>query len=223
MRALVVAALLVMVAALSLAEEVPHAEPMRPGVAAGMGVDYISPMDIVDMINGNYRPTSKVDDFHAGVDFFVAGFIPLSREWMLKIEYAFLLNTYNITGMFGPGEFTMKAHMPTLVLHYMLVDGGLYNLSAGLGGGFHMGKLATEYGTLVDSYSSNGFGGVAEVQGNTAISEHLFVHLGGSIRWERIGELRNDAGTSPGINANGKPVRMSWFSAGARIGVSCYF
>jgi hypothetical protein len=201
----------------------PVLDPLRPGVAAGMGVDYLNPRDIIDMINGQFQPGVRQPDFHAGVEFFGAGFIPLSPRWMLKIEYAYLLNSYNIEGTFGPGELTMKEHLPTVYLHYYLIDEGLYNLSGGIGLGYHLGTLGINYGTLVDSYTANGPGGALDLQGNSAISEHLFVHLGGQARWEFLGELRNAAGKSPGINARGGAVTMNSFSVGARIGVSYYF
>jgi hypothetical protein len=199
------------------------AERMRPGIAAGMGVEYLAPWDIVDMINGGFRPAERLPEFHAGVNFFAAGFVPLSTDWMLKIEYAYLLNTYNLTALLGPGEFTMKVQMPTLFLHYMLVNEKLYNLSAGFGVGYHFGTLSTQYGTLVDTYTATGPGAVLELQGNTAMSEDLFVHLGAQARWEGIGELRNEGDKSPGVNAHGKPPAMSWFGVGARIGVSYFF
>jgi hypothetical protein len=215
---------LMSVVILKAGAEIPiHAEPMRIGVAAGMGVEYLAPNDIVDMINGAFRPSNRLPEFHAGVDFFGAGFLPLSADWMLKFEYAYVLNTYNITGVFGPGDFTMKVHLPTLILHYVLADEGLYNLSAGIGAGYHLGTLSTNYGTLVDSYTADGAGLLAELQGNTATGEHLFVHLGVQARWERIGELKNAAGSSPGINAKGSPATLSWFGVGARIGMSYYF
>ena len=199
------------------------AERMRPGIAAGMGVEYVSPRDIIDMINGGFRPVERLPEFHAGANFFVAGFVPLSADWLLKIEYAYLLNTYNIAALLGPGEFTMTVHMPTLYMHYMLVDEGLYNLSAGLGVGYHFGALSITYGSLIDTYTARGPGAVLELQGNTAMSEDVFVHLGVQARWEGIGELRNAADKSPGVNAQGKPPSLSWFAVGARIGMSYYF
>jgi hypothetical protein len=205
------------------AETPLHAGTMRPGVAAGMGVEYLAPRDIVDMINGAFRPTDRLPEFHAGVNFFGAGFLPLSADWMLKLEYAYVLNTYNISGIFGPGDFTLNAQLPTLVIHYMLADEGLYNLSAGIGAGYHFGTLTTNYGTLVDSYTANGPGLLFEIQGNTATGENLFVHLGVQARWEGIGELKNAAGKSPGINAKGSPATLSWFGVGARLGMSYYF
>lgn len=196
---------------------------LRFGLGAGMGVEYLAPREIVDMINGAFHPATRLPEFHAGVNFFVVGFVPLSADWMLKVEYAYLLNTYNIVGVFGPGEFTMEVQMPSLVLHYMLVNERFYNLSAGLGAGYHVGAFEVHYGTLVDTYKANGIGGILELQGNTAISEDLFVHLGAQARWEGIGVLRNEGGKSPGINAQGEAASMAWFAVGARIGMSYYF
>ena len=206
------------------AGELPSLAPGRPGLVAGMGVDYLTPRDVVDWINGSFVPSQRVPEFHASPSFFVAGFIPLSADWMVKLEYAYQLNTYNIVSpMFGPGDFTMKVHLPTLVLHYMLVDEGLYNVSAGFGVGYHFGTLAVDCWTLVDSYTGSGPGALLELQGNSALGENLFVHLGVNARWEGIGELKNAGGKSPGVGARGEPVAMAWFGVGARIGMSYYF
>lgn len=206
------------------ADTPPALQPSRPGCAAGMGVDYLTSRDIVDWINGGFGPSQRVPEFHASPDFFVMTFLPLSADWMLKVEYAYQLNTYNILSpRFGPGEFTMQVHLPTVVLHYMLVDEGLYNVSAGFGVGYHFGSLVVDCWTQKDTYTGKGPGALLELQGNTALGEDLFVYLGVLARWEGIGELRNDAGNSPGVNARGEPVSMAWFGIGARIGISYYF
>jgi hypothetical protein len=202
----------------------PVLQPSRPGVAAGMAVAYLNPRDVVDWVNGGFAPSRRLDEFHASPNFFVGAFVPLSHDWMLKFEYVYLLNTYNITSpQFGPGEFTMKVHLPSVILHRVLVDEGVYNLSAGLGVGYHFGALNVDCWTLKDTFSAKGLGAILEMQGNTALGENLFVYLGVDARWEGIGEIRNAAGNSPGVNAHGDPVSLSWFGVGARIGLSYYF
>jgi len=73
--------------------------------------------------------------------------------------------------------------MPSLIVEYILVDEELYDVSGGLGGGYHVGVLNLKYSTIDDSYAANGVGMVMMLNGNTALGEDLFVHLAVSARW----------------------------------------
>jgi hypothetical protein len=193
---------------------------LRFAISAGMGVNYISPGDVVDMINGAYKPAQRVGEFHAGADFFGSLRMLLSDEWAVTAEYAYLLNSYNIESGFGPGDFTMTVHMPTLLVHYLFVSEPFYDLGVGGGIGYHFGTLAIKYGTIDEPYTGSGPGVMLALTGNTALGERAFVHLAGNLRWEFIGDVRNAAGKSPGVNAQGAPVTLSSFSAGVRIGMT---
>lgn len=59
----------------------------RIGISAGLGVNYHDAKDIVDRINGNSVTTQRVADFKSGVEFFGAVSIPLSPDWVVKLEY----------------------------------------------------------------------------------------------------------------------------------------
>jgi len=200
-------------------QEQPSAGP-RFAISAGMGVNYISPGDVVDMINGAYKPVQPVGQFHAGADFFGSLRMRLSDEWAVTAEYAYLLNSYNIESGFGQGEFTMTVHMPTLLAHYLFISDPFYDLGVGAGIGYHFGTLAIKYGTIDEPYTGSGPGIMIALTGNTALGERAFVHLEGNLRWEFIGDLRNAAGKSPGVNAQGAPVTLESFSAGVRIGMT---
>jgi hypothetical protein len=195
----------------------------RIGISAGMGVNYLTQRDLVDMINGAYSPGKRVDEFHAAVDFFGSVVVPISTDWALRAEYAYLLNTYNIASLLGPGDFTTVLHMPSLIVEYILVDEEFYDVSGGLGGGYHVGVLDLKYSTIDDSYTATGPGMVMMLNGNTALGEDLFVHLAVNARWEFLGELRNANDRSPGKGAEGDAVKLGSFGVGARIGVSYYF
>lgn len=192
----------------------------RFAISAGMGVNYVNPGDVVDMINGTFKPSQPIDQFHAGADFFGSLRVRLSEQWAVTAEYAYLLNSYNINAGFGPGEFTMTVHMPTLLAHYLFVSEPYYDLGIGAGIGYHFGTLAIKYGTIDEPYTGTGPGIVIALTGNTALGERTFVHLAGNLRWEFLGEVRNAAGKSPGVNAQGGPVTLSAFSAGVRIGMT---
>ncbi|MCC6396284.1 MAG: hypothetical protein IT282_04655 [Bacteroidetes bacterium] len=195
----------------------------RMGITAGMGVSYLTQRDLVDMINGGYMPGKRVDEFNSAVDFFGSVFLPLSADWALRFEYAYVLNSYNISAPLGPGDFSAMLHMPSVLLEYILVEEGVYNLSGGVGGGYHIGKLDVKYGTLRDSYTATGPGMVMMLSGNTALGENLFVHLSVNARWEFLGELLNGSNQSPGRAAGGGPATLGSFGVGARLGASYFF
>lgn len=195
----------------------------RIGVSAGMGVSYLVQRDLVDMINGAYSQGSRVDDFHAAVDFFGSVAVPLSAYWAVRAEYAYLLNTYNVSALLGPGEFTTVVHMPSIIVEYILIQETFYNLSGGIGGGYHFGSLDLNYGSIRDSYTARGPGMVAMLNGNTAMGEDLFVHLAVNARWELLGELRDSNDRSPGVGSTGSPASLGSFGVGARLGVTYYF
>jgi hypothetical protein len=195
----------------------------RAGFSAGLGVNYLSQRDVVDMLNGGYGLTKKLERYHVAVDFSGAFVLPISEKFGLRFEYAYLLNTVNAAGLYaGTTEFTTTVHMPSLLLEYCILDAGAYNLSAGAGGGYHFGMLDLQYGGVSTAYTASGPGIVIMLAGNTAVSEDLFVHLAGTMRMGLLGELRNANNGSPGIGSEGKPASLGFFTLGARIGLSYY-
>jgi hypothetical protein len=212
--------------ALVLAAGVASAGEMaarRAGFSAGLGVNYLSQRDVVDMLNGGYSLTKRLERYHVAVDFSGAFVLPLSEQFGLRFEYAYLLNTLNSAGLYaGTTEFTTSVHMPSVVFEYCILDAGPYNLSAGAGGGYHFGTLDLQYGGVATAYTASGPGIVIMLAGNTAVSENLFVHLAGTMRMGLLGELRNANGVSPGIGSEGQPATLNCFALGARIGLSYY-
>ncbi len=197
--------------------------PRRAGFSAGISVDIFSQRDVVDMLNGGYGLTKRLDNYHVAVDFSGAFVLPVSERVNIRFEYAYLLNTLNAAGLYaGTTEFTTTIHMPSVVAEYAIIDAGAYNLSVGAGGGYHFGALEVQYGGLQNRYTAAGPGAVVMLVGNTAVSEDLFVHLAGTIRAGMLGELRSANGTSPGIGSDGSPARLTTFAVGARIGLTYY-
>jgi hypothetical protein len=194
----------------------------RIGIAAGMGVAYADPSDVVDVVNSVTQSPDRPPQFKAGVEFFGAVVIPLSSSLALKVEYGYFLMSYSGSSLYGPSDFTVKVHLPTLIAQYVLLDAGLYNLKAGAGVGLHFGSLSEQYGTVDDRFSGSGPAALLELEANTAFSEDLFAYLGGNIRWDFIGKLTNSAGTPAGVSASGGSATLHFFSAGVRLGFSYY-
>ena len=207
----------------SQAQESPAQSLHRISVSAGMGVSYVSAEDIVNLVNSRGLGTEKVADFKAGADFFGALGIPLNSDWSLKLEYSYLLYSYNPTGTLVPAEFTVSAHLPMILVQYTLTDAGTYNVKLGAGAGYHIGYLSEKAGSVEDRYTGKGFGTAVDLEANTAFSDDFFGYLGGNIRWEFIGRLTNDAGRSAYLVANSPEPTLHFFSVGARLGFTFYF
>src|SRR5882762_9139088 len=72
------------------------------GIAAGIGVTLIVATDVVDYINLQYSPAQHLDDFATAAEFYGAGEMQLSEAWGVKVEYAYLLNSYSLPQQQGP-------------------------------------------------------------------------------------------------------------------------
>jgi len=194
----------------------------RAGISAGMGVSYVNPQDVVDYINGTVHPAQRISDFKSAVEFFGALVFPVASDWDLKLEYTYLLGTYNVPSQFGPAEFTFVAHMPTLIGQYVLIEEGVYNVKLGGGAGYHVGSLSEKYLTLDDKLTGHGIGVLLDLEANTAFGKDFFGYLGANLRWDFIGELTNSSRTSAANSAGVAPT-LQFFGIGARLGFTYYF
>ncbi len=190
----------------------------RISFSAGLGVNYHDAKDIVDRINGNSVITQRVSNFKSGAEFFGSATFPLAPDWTVKVEYSYLLASYNQPTNFGNAEFSYHVHMPTIIAQYILYEAETYNLKAGAGAGYHFGSYSEKYSNVDATFTGSGVGTILEAEANTALSEHLFAHLGAQVRWDFIGELKSAAGNPLGI----VPTTLNFFSAGARLGMSYY-
>lgn len=195
----------------------------RVGVSGGMGVSYVTAQDVVDLINAAAGGSERVPEFKAGVEFFGTLVVPLSQEWACKLEYAYLLYSFNTNSLYGPGEFTVAVHLPTVIGQFTLIDGGTYNVKAGAGVGYHFGTFSERYYSIDDRFSGNGIGTLVDLEANTAFGENFFGYLGGNLRWDFIGTLTNAAGREASITAAGPAATLHFFSVGAKLGFTYYF
>jgi len=196
----------------------------RIGLSGGMGVSYVSALDVVDLVNANGGQTERVSEFKAGAEFFGTVTIPVSLDWGLKVEYAYLIFSFNQTfPSLGASEFTVVVHMPTVLGQYTLVDEGAYNVKAGVGLGYHFGSLTERYSNLDDRYTGRGLGAALDLEANTAFGESFYGYLGGILRWDFVGTLTNEAGRSAKLVSMSSDPTLEFFSIGARLGFTYYF
>ncbi len=202
----------------SLAQTDPEVRH-RISISAGMGANFHNAQDIVNLINSNSLITRRVDDFQSGVEFFGTVGVPLSPDWEVKVEYVYLIASYSEGTPFGNAEFSYSLHMPTLIGQYVLHTEQTYNFKAGVGFGYHFGAYTQKYSLVDGTYKGSGVGALIELEGNTALGEDVFAHLGTQIRWDFVGDLKNAAGESPGGTF---ATSLHFFSVGARLGVTVY-
>lgn len=194
---------------------------IRVGVGGGLGVAAINATDVVNVVNSTPGALERASAFKAAAEFFGYVSVPVGPDWLVKADYGYTLASYNVATVYETAEYTLSAHLPSLILQYVLHDGGLYCLKAGFGGGYHWGTLHAKYSTLDRDYDASGFGAVAELEGNTALGEDLFMYLGVQLRTEFMGPLEDASGRGPAVNLE-EPT-LHWFGAGARIGFSYLF
>jgi len=186
----------------------------------------MSMTDVVDLANATMGNYQRLPEFKSAAEFFGAATVPVSHDWVLKLEYAYVLASYNVSTTFGNGqaEYTAMAHLPSIIVQYVLLNEPVYNVKIGAGGGYHFGTLEAKFFTQDDRYSGTGPGLVLDAEGNTAFGESLYAYLGMNLRWDFIGELTNSMGMTPGVSGEGiAATTMQFFGLGARLGFTFYF
>ena len=193
--------------------------PLRIGIAGGMGVSYVKATSLVDRVNGTGITLARASDFVAGAEFFGALSYPVAADWIVKVEYAYLIASYNIQTIFPGSEFSMGIHMPTVVAQYVLLDRGVYYVKAGLGLGYHIGSYTEKYGTVDATFTGSGPAAKIDFEANTAFGDSFYAYLGADIRMDFIGTLTSD---QPGNTGASKPPDLNFLSLGAKLGFTFY-
>ena len=60
--------------------------PTHVTLSAGMGVSYLSPADLVDLVNASTITGERQSEFKAAVVFFGSAHLPLSPDWAMKLD-----------------------------------------------------------------------------------------------------------------------------------------
>jgi hypothetical protein len=196
---------------------------VRPALSVGLGVAYVKPTDLVNLVNATPGAIDQVSEFVTLAEFSGGAALPLADPWVLRIDYVYMIGSLNVQAQFGLAEYSFALHTPTLVAQYVFADEGLYNVIGGVGVGYHFGNLTiSQYGTD-QNYSASGPGLLASLEGNTAFGEHLFANFCILARWEFIGELETAQGQKAGAGAGGSGATLNMFGVGARLGFTYYF
>ncbi len=205
-------------------QEQPEEIIRRISVSGGLGVGYVSSPDVVNLVNASTVGVERQSEFKAGPEFFAALGIPITADWTLKVEYAYLLLSFNPSvPLLGATEYSVEVHMPTVIGQYTLIEGGVYNVRFGPGLGYHFGSLIEHYPNLDDGYTGKGLGAVLDLEANTAFGENVYGYFGGNLRWDFIGALTNGVGRTARLASMTSDPTLQFFSVGARLGFTYYF
>lgn len=189
-------------------------------VSAGMGVDALSIPSIANYINAqvNPLPGQQIEAFSSGFEFTLSPEVRVSENWSAGLEYSYLLRTLTPTdvGGFHRWEFTVNAHMPTAVAHY-LISGTSYWLKVGGGAGYYFGRLLRSVDGTETSFHADGIGFKLEAFANTEFDEHFWGCIGVDLRWCYAGALKDQNGVS--ANMGQTTAKMNFFTAGVKFGV----
>jgi hypothetical protein len=191
------------------------------GIGAGLGVSLINSASVVDYLNTN-SPPSKIDDFGVAAEFFGFGTFQISESWGGKLEYAYLIKSYNIPAAPMPDyTFSYNVHLPTVLAQYYLIgEGFLFKFGGGIG--YHFAQFSRNLNVSNIQYKSSGLGVKLEVEGNTAFDDNLFATIALDMRDNFMSEFKDPDGKKLINSATGKNVRMSFFSIGLKFGVVYY-
>ncbi len=194
-------------------------------ISGGMGISLHSTPSLADYINATARPRQEqlLDEFSSAVEFFITPELQVSEEWSLGLEYSLLLKSYMLDDPsgFSRTEFSYQVHMPTLLLHYLVIGEG-YKVKFGGGAGYHIAKFNQSflsYGTG-DDFTAQSIGVKLEAVGNTKFDETFYGSIGVDLRWDFLGALRKSDGSEAFNRATGATAKMSFFSAGLKFGVT---
>lgn len=194
------------------------------GIAGGMGITAIRVSDLVDYINFTASPPNRLDDFSSAAEFFAAVAFRWSDDWGAKVEYAYLINSYNVVGGVETFEYSYIVHMPMLVFQYLEIQRG-YAFKFGGGVGYHGAVLSERLlGATPREVTSRGLGLKAEIEGNTVLGDRFFVYMSGDMRMSFMGAFKDAQGNVLTIrDGTSRAVTMHFFALGLTFGMMYYF
>ena len=196
-----------------------------PAMSAGLNVSFVSIPKLVDYINLTSATGDATSTFGTGIELFSALEFPVGDSWGLKIDYGYLFKSYSIQPQFGTQDIFIAVHASSLLFQYVTSGPGYFLKMAG-GGGYHFGRIENKTSVLgvTTIYKANGPGLKAELVGQTALSDNVYVHLGGTLRWELLGTVEDGRGNRlKATNRGAQDVSLSLFAAGVEIGAAWYF
>jgi hypothetical protein len=188
-------------------------------ISVGMGIKAISASDIVKYVN-SFTGVERERNISVAPEFSISPEYQISDDLSLKLDYTYILKSYDKTTSYTKLSISYAIHSPTLVLQYLLKGGG-YFLKMGGGLGYHFGSLSQEFGTGNKStYYANGIGLKIDLAGHTMLSGNLFAVIGVNLQADFMGELKNRDNE---VITSRQKISLGFLGAGLDFGLAYYF
>ena len=189
---------------------------------ANMGIDFISSPSLTDYLNQTYA-NGQLSTFNSAIIFSLEADHFLKENYQIGFELSYLLNSFNYHQDFNTYNLSYDIIMPA-VLNYYVIQGKGYEFK--FGGGLGVPFVFTSEKTIgIDystTYKSVGLGLILRVDGNTILSDNIYVNVGGDLKYELNGKPKN--GNMYLVNrVTGENVNFNFFSAGIHIGLTYRF
>lgn len=194
-------------------------------VRGGMGITFIDIPSLVDYLNNqSIAPADQqVGIFSSAVTFSGELDYILNQNHEIGIEAAYLINSYTFGQDLGLYRLNYGIFMPSVIYYYVIRRKG-FNIKFGGGLGLRFVNLTQQWPATPSgqNYSSSGFGFLLRADGNTILSEDLYVNIGFDLRYDLNGKPYGNR--SYLVNkSNQQDVSFNSFSACVRLGLTYYF
>lgn len=154
--------------------------------------------------------------------FFCVPELRFNDETGLKLEFAYLLRSYNIPQYGSPDIiYSFGVYMPTAIVQYIVLEPG-YAVKFGGGLGYHVAKFAEENLPGEKQYTSTGIGMRLDAETNISFDDHVFGSVVVDLRNEIMSEFRSPDGVKMLIKNRNKAATMNFFSLGLKLGLMYY-
>jgi hypothetical protein len=190
--------------------------------SASMGLDFKSSPTLKDYINLYFaKGSNQIASFKSSVSFSTeVDFKPIS-SFALGFEYNLQIDSYSApAGAGGIYDISYSVHRPSIIGYYVIPGQG-YQFKFGGGLGYRYASLREKIYSSID-YTATGFGVILKAEGNTLLSKNLYALIGGSLRYDSIGDL-SDGSNKITNNSTGENVNLNAISLGIYLGLTFTF
>jgi hypothetical protein len=189
-------------------------------VMIGAGVDgHIAP-SFVDQVNAFTKPveSARLGSVATAIDLTIGGEYQVTPHWTAGIEYGFLSTSHTVTGDAATYDYRYTVHMPTALVHYVVV-GRSYLLSFGGGLGWHLASATQTWSGLPTDLTATANGPAVKLDASVGVPflRGWSVTAGAELRGDLLGNLRMPNGNPP--TPHGDAVNLNFASFGLRLGL----
>ena len=190
-------------------------------IRGSMGIDFISSPSLTEYLNET-AAGGQLQTFNSAVIFSLEADRFLKGNYQVGLELSYLINSFNYNQDLGTYSLDYYIIMPA-VLNYYVIQGQGYEFK--FGGGIGIPFVTINERTLgidyTTKYKSIGIGIILRTDGNTALSDNIYVNIGADLKYELNGNLKNN--DMYFVNRAEEKINLNSFSAGIHLGLTYRF